>query len=725
MKSKTSYFKVSTALIKEDFRKFWAIPVLVFLFYFLTGIFYIIANYSEMTQESGSYLASYVETLLAGKNPCWLVLMAAVPILSTVLVFSYLHNSGKVMTAHSQPFTRFTLMNSHALSALLFSILPIIAIGIILLVIAQPVYYPESYYSDSREIVNLFSRTAIWRWMWDYCIASAFVLAISIIAGMATGTPGHHVVAAIGFNCIVQIIGGLLLLYFDIYLFGFSMPDGYMDAIYKMSPVSGLTIGHFGVISSIKYILAILVFYLFAGFLYVKRKLERATDGVVFKAFDAAITLIFGFLGMTCLGITFYQVFNSTAITIFGYIVGAVLGIIICRMVIMKTINVFDKKFFIITGAYLIAALVFILCLVCDVTGYETRIPDDAEAVNVQFGSVSLLSNQNYMGNNVTLSDSEGVSDVQALQKLIIENKDVCVDDDMYEEDYNGTYETYAELNITYYSDAKLENKTVCRSYNVPMYLLASSEEMKELLESDSLKNAMLLQLPESGKASVVQLTNSSNVEETYFNPTGSAYVTDQTQMDAIVEALKKDIKDISAEDLITDGDRISCGEIQVTFEMTESQKEQLKLTGYATLGGSDDFEKKNTITTNFIISSVYKNTIACLESLGYGDYAEINSDRWDFAILESMDITDEEEQTDQFDSIPESTATRKVITDKETIKKLAEQSAGSYVYGKLGDFDSTDDGVYQLYLYSYSSDGAGGGYYYVDFSNGWVRAID
>ena len=122
MKSKTSFFSVSPAVIREDFRRFWAIPVFAFIGYFLFGILPILTRYSLIREDGGinaMRVGSIVDNLLAGQNPFIILNSLWVPLLAGLLIFSYLHRTGSVMSVHSQPLTRNTLFSSHFLSCAL------------------------------------------------------------------------------------------------------------------------------------------------------------------------------------------------------------------------------------------------------------------------------------------------------------------------------------------------------------------------------------------------------------------------------------------------------------------------------------------------------------------------------------------------------------------------------------------------------------------------------
>ena len=161
------------------------------------------------------------------------------------------------------------------------------------------------------------------------------------------------------------------------------------------------------------------------------------------------VTLIFGYLGMTALGLAFYSIFNESkgAVT-FGYIAGAVLGIIIVRMIILKTVRVFNKKTAVIMGVYLVIALAFFGCLNFNITGYESRIEDNADAVTVSFAN----SGSDLLLNGGTFEDEASVNAVKDLHRYIIQNKKLIkeINESNDFEDDNRLYEDTMRLSFDY-----------------------------------------------------------------------------------------------------------------------------------------------------------------------------------------------------------------------------------------------------------------------------------
>ena len=55
MRSKASYFSLSAPILKENLRRFWPIPVISFIIYFLSGPFVVLTSYGYLNSVR-SYL---------------------------------------------------------------------------------------------------------------------------------------------------------------------------------------------------------------------------------------------------------------------------------------------------------------------------------------------------------------------------------------------------------------------------------------------------------------------------------------------------------------------------------------------------------------------------------------------------------------------------------------------------------------------------------------------
>lgn len=715
MKSATSYFKISGAVIRDDFRRFWAIPVIGFIYYFFSSIFFILMNMKEYAGElNNDAMANFISNLLDGGYVVNIGNIIWMSVLSVLLVFRYLHNSGHAIAVHSQPFTRSTLLNSHTLSCIMFIAIPIVLTGIILLVIAHPVYYSSYYYDSSSEMVDLFARANVLKWMWQSFLTGMFIMVISIAAGMVTGTSFHHAVAALGFNAVAPICTLLLAQYFHTYLFGYVNINWLEDAIVHMSPViNTVEDGYLSVGENVFYIVIVILIYALSMFLYSKRKLERATDGIVFKAVDVLVTLIFGYLGMTALGLAFYGIFDESkgAVT-FGYIAGAVLGIIIVRMIIMKTVRVFNKKTAIIMGVYLVIALAFFAGLNFNITGYESRINDNADAVTVSFEN----SGCDLLMNGGTFEDEASIKAVKDLHRYIIENKKLIkeVNESNDFEDDNKLYEDIMHVSFTYEKkDGDRYKALQRRAYDVPVYLVLNSDAMKSLADAGTLNKNALSELPEAGQVQYADIRSGSYYSGTPYGESAADYdmiCSDKTQIAGLMEAIKKDIGGMTYEEMKKSYNMPTVASIELEYAVGSSaasaDPDGLKyiIDQSAQMQSRESKLAIKTTDMTIDLTSSYKNTIAWLNDNGYGAMTNYDPSYWNFAVVYDVEggtvtagsLSDAYSMSD----IPKSSEGMNVVTDPEAIRNIFDNISSHAAIGALADMSTSENGIYMVKFY-------------------------
>ena len=110
-----SCFSLSVSVIKENFRRFWTVPAVGFLAWFLIAIIPIMAAY-----KNESALSAFTVSLLYHAYPFSAGLLLVIPIISVSLVFRYLHQYSSAAMLHALPLTKSQLFNSNFLSGLLF-----------------------------------------------------------------------------------------------------------------------------------------------------------------------------------------------------------------------------------------------------------------------------------------------------------------------------------------------------------------------------------------------------------------------------------------------------------------------------------------------------------------------------------------------------------------------------------------------------------------------------
>lgn len=381
MTFKTSWYKISPAVFRENLRRLWYIPTIAFVFMF---IFALIPIYMIDTKDS---LAQYLHFMFGNKHPGTIMINMILPVVSALSVFRYMHGTASVTYINSLPYSRGRLFNTNLLTGWLLSVVPSIALSLIFLIISKPVYYKESVYgSDMVTNINVFAPSVILTWLGLSVVSITFVYAISVFAGTVTGTTVHHLIGAIGFNALFPCVSLALSTYGEKYLTGFVFNS---DVTFALSPVLRF-IAHPEYITNAKYMsiyigVGILVFVL-SYFLYQIRQMERAGDGVTFGFMVPIVSYIFAFFGMTAMALYLWGMAGSREEYFYlGLITGAFIFLTIGRMVVLKTARVFNKALVKNLVIYGIVATLFVSAFAIDVFGYAGKTPPLSKIDYIKF----------------------------------------------------------------------------------------------------------------------------------------------------------------------------------------------------------------------------------------------------------------------------------------------------------------------------------------------------
>ena len=399
---KTSYFSVSAPMIKENFRRFWALPVVASLVLSdIAGIVPILANYNHENR-----LAGFINPLLHQDYAFYSCLSLLVPVIAASLVFRYLYSRSSATIMHALPFTRTRLFNSNVLSGLLFSVLPVLVTGLILFCLAKPVYFSKtaSYMNGVSSIdesailshINVFSHHMVLCWIGQTLLTVLCVYAISVFAAVLSGSGIIQFFTAIGFNFLATAFMTMLTYYFDAFLLGYVTGDSMQTLIACLSPFMGLTTPAIVTPSGplvAAYLAGSLILLGLSSVLYQKRKLERTQKAFVFRGIDTAACFLLTFFGMTLAGLVLFSSQTAKWITYAGFAGGGLAAFLIGRMVVKKSLHIFDFSALKAFAVYAVVAVLFLCVLIFDWTGYEKRIPDTSQVTKVAVDDVSLREN--------------------------------------------------------------------------------------------------------------------------------------------------------------------------------------------------------------------------------------------------------------------------------------------------------------------------------------------
>jgi len=597
MKSKASYFSISKPLILENLRRFWAIPALAFLVYFLSGVFPILMSYSHLND-----MASYIQMSLNNQQPFYMFAHLMFPIMAAVVIFKYLQGISSVSVMHSMPFTRAKLYNSGFISGLILIAAPILANGLILLAISKPVY--NQYGTESGifvESINLFSRAGILNWLWVSLLIAFVIYAVSVFAGIVTGNSLMHFAAAIWFNFLIPALYAVFIAYFSHYLYGFDTSGNWTEYGMRISPFLNVlqNEGVFGIGSTIYYIASFLILYGITSFLYQKRKLEHATDTLAFAFMEPIICYLIAFLGMTLLGFYFEVLGQSELYMYAGLAAGTVIFFIIGQMIVKKTPRIYNMKSLKSVGIYTLIAVVFILGLNFDITGFEKRVPapDDTASFTISESfALGSIPNMSYVdgrpvnlgfgdGNDFRLKYPENIKAVIELHKAMVDNK-----------------ARFQSLENVLTSSMYLEYDTesffpLSRLYQIDYEFYKNSPEFKMIYESKEFKDYFA-----PSNLNYVKLTDISINSNMPYKE--SVEIKKKADMQEFLACLDKDYKAQSFDDLTSLKHPYAMANINFTWKNNNSNLQ----------------DRPTANSETYKITQSCKNTIQWLEEHGYGD---------------------------------------------------------------------------------------------------------
>ncbi|MBE6032811.1 MAG: hypothetical protein E7224_06415 [Clostridiales bacterium] len=488
--------KVSVPLIRENLRRFWAIPALGFLVYFLSGVFPILLQYSSLNN-----LASTIEDMLTNMHPFFMAVHIALPIITAVMLFRYLQGSSAMAITHAMPFSRMKLYWTNVVTGLIMSLGPMVVTGLILLAIKRPAYRRYTWSIENGiEPENVFTAANIGEWMFQSAIIIVVIFAVAVFAGIVTGNSLLHFIMAIVFNFLLPGFFAVLALYCEQYLYGFNTSGEWFSFCLFLSPwLYTLENGGdaFGLGAVLFYVISFVVILAVSAILYKQRKLERVSDPLVFAILRPIIIYLAAFFVMTLMSFYFEALGGGELFRAAGYIVGALIGFIIASMLIYKTVKIFNLKHLKNLGFFAVVMILVVCSFSFDFYGFEKRIPETSKVGEVYIGGIENMDST--FGHSVDLSSPENLQNAVDLHQFILENRDMV---DAYGYDVFGR-----NLSLTFNYTLK-NGREMSRRYSAPYSLLAESPAMEKIYESAEFKDGAFVSQMLPDQLKYVELTS-------------------------------------------------------------------------------------------------------------------------------------------------------------------------------------------------------------------------
>ncbi|MEG0918605.1 MAG: hypothetical protein RSA49_02840 [Anaerovoracaceae bacterium] len=408
----TSLFRVNKTMVKTTIRRYLPISAFGFLFLFMTIIF------PGLVYDESAYTLKTegIKQIVFNNSIGTVGYLMIFPILTVVLVYSYLHKEASVTAIHSEPYDRVRVFNSYFISGVVLLVIPIVIIGII--------------------IGFLLPIELAFFWSIETLIAAIFAYIVGVLAGVVTGNVLMHAFVSCFLNVFLSAIVAFSMIYGQTFLHGFSLSKDIYQYSSIFSPVSEILFREFNysfTSDHIKllgiYIAVGIVLLAITKILYQKIKLERIGESITFKMVKPLFTVFITFMGMTAFGILFI---DQTALPTYKFylamIIGGIFTFLLTKIIIDKTTKVISAK---TLRDGVVTALVMILLVSAfafDITGYEKSVPKVDEISSVD---VSLVANyfnddigrfdlRNFYGSYKGLSSKDVIDNYLGFHKSMI-----------------------------------------------------------------------------------------------------------------------------------------------------------------------------------------------------------------------------------------------------------------------------------------------------------------
>lgn len=465
MKSAVSFSKT---WMRENFRRYWIVPVLGFMGYFLSSILPVLLCYQRF-----DIVSSYASISISNQNPAIIGIDCILAVLMAVCVFSYLHNSTSVTMIHSFPSGRGQLFDASALSGFFMMLIPVAANGILMMSLSGA----RTDVSDTVQASELFSPLRCLEWIAETMIIIFFVYALSVLAGVLAGNRTIHTLLALFLNGLPFVLVIIIRMAESMFLYGYS-GDILADWTLKLSPVSYMALKGTGSVPSglqyeLLYLPAAAAVLIIARLVYRKVKLEREERACVFPLIADIICILLTFIcavPSACLmmvvltsGAHINNSFRTRYLILF--VIFSAVYYLISRAIADGITHVFNRSTLKKFGIYAVIAAVFLCFTVFDLSGYSTRTPATSDVAAVEITSDLVSDVTGYAP--LRLTGRAAVNKTIALQKELIDSREV--------NDTDADWGT--DITITY----RLKNGTAMRRTYSCMYSKDHPESFRAL----------------------------------------------------------------------------------------------------------------------------------------------------------------------------------------------------------------------------------------------------
>ena len=646
---KTSLF--NKGIYKSTLRRYLWGSVLYFALLFLfTGMFLL------MAVDPDTYYVSYhnrdISLILTdGYIVAPMLFAMAVPTITGLLIFRFIHSRKTSVFVHSLPIKRTANYVSSVLAGFTLMAVPVILNSLILMIISA------SGYSSLFSVGDCFT----WMWLNLFCLFTMF--SCVCFAASITGNSFAMIAINVLLHCFVLIITAGFVMVSDVFLYGFADENiifekvinntfpvrigqmmstwGYQERVFADY---GITIAKFGVFA--------LIFYVLGALLYKYRRMETAEDIAGFSCLNH----IFKY-GLTFIGALSAFALLSSFIHENPFMLWCI--VILVSVIIYFGVEMLLKKNFRVWRSYkgyvgfaVCFAVMMSIFAFTSFFGYETYTPEQSE--------IKSATVYDYYRNEKPLLESDEIK-TKALQihSRMLDKKELVKEID-----------NYSRIHVEYI----LENgKRVHRAYPI------ERDELYEIME-------VMYQNQEYKTLSQEVFTPMESVYRIRIHEyEKTAEISSPEKMNELIECIKKDVSSLSYSQIYCEG-----WGFNVDIEYVPVRENDTAVITRAAENG----ESIRLNYMNLNINANYKNTLEWIRENGYWNYISLENKGIVYIVREWEDLpfVDDEGRVTELNPEKEKNTVR--IADREEIQRLFD-----YIHNNGHEYISEDDRyyVYQL----------------------------
>lgn len=410
----------SPALAKHDFKRYRALLVFFGIFIFLAGPFVLIFAISISGEKLPVAIFQYIDDIENDIAPVVNILCTSFAMIAAVVTASVVcnryTNKNSAYFYGGLPVKRTAAFITDTVMGFLNFLIPLVGNSVIFALIMI----------FCTDIPALTVCSLLWKMVLEASAYFVIIYSVFILAGQICATNAAQVVLGATLTGWLAAFCGTLLLLFSVFDPSFDS-DYYAEYTMRLSPVSDYYIRKFNgglTLSTVVWLIAAVVLFVLAGFVFAKRKSEMAGEPLTVKP----TRYIVRFLYIVPVGIgsamMFYAISDKNMLwLVIGYLVGALLSHMIVNAIIFKNVG---KMFYGIVSFVIIAGLGLVSVFAVKGNWLSlNKIPDVNDVVSLE------VEGFDFKRGEITLDDKELIKEMYE----ILDDAEYRTEYDFYSED--------------------------------------------------------------------------------------------------------------------------------------------------------------------------------------------------------------------------------------------------------------------------------------------------